>query len=97
MREKGNQKKRSQKSQVNQKPQKSTQRKATIVITPDSKYKADVQTGNLSDLEMYYHLVNVSKAFAEKVVADAVEVVGDSDEEQAAYIDWRIRESGING
>lgn len=72
-------------------------RKAVITLTPDEENKADIQTGNVSDLEIYQALTILTKVFGERICVDAEEVVGDYPVKQKEYIDWRIRESGING
>ena len=94
--EPGNRQSKSQTPKVPQQPHPKVGRIATIKITPNAECKADVQTGNLSDLEMYYHLNHLTKAFAEKLISNAEEVVGDDPDAQAKYLDWRIEQSGIN-
>ena len=69
---------------------KPTSRRATIIICPDKDEKIDVQTGNVSDLEMYKYLSDLSKHFAKVLIDDATEVVGDNPEDQVKYLDWRI-------
>lgn len=97
MQEKGNRKKGSQKSKRHQLPQQKSLRKATVIISPDAESKVDIQTGNVSDLEMYMYLRDMAKHFATVVCQDAKEVVGGSTEDQIKYMDWRIQQSGLNG
>lgn len=71
-------------------------RVATVKITPDNeKQRMDVQTGELSDLEMYHHLMILCKHFAENLCKDAVDVVGDDPQKMNEYLEWRIKQSGI--
>lgn len=97
MQEKNNRKKRGQKTNLPQQPQPKSQRKATVIITPDAEKKVDIQTGNVADLEMYMYLRDMTKHFATTLCKEAQEVVGDSPEEQVKYLDWRIAQSGLNG
>jgi hypothetical protein len=95
--EKGNRKSKDQKSKIDLIPQPKSKRKATITISPDSSVKVDVQTGSVSDLEMYMFLRDITKHFATVLCNDAEEVVGDNQEDQAKYLDWIIKKSGLNG
>ncbi|OBQ56102.1 hypothetical protein JJL45_05185 [Tamlana sp. s12] len=95
MLEKRNRKHPSQKSKTPLQPSKKAMRKATIVIMPDEEIKVDIKTGNVSDIEMVQYLRDMTKHFANVIINDATEVVGDNDEERAKYIDWRISQSGI--
>lgn len=97
MKEKNNRKKDSQKSKKPQLPQPKSGRKATVTIQPDSDTKVDIQTGNVSDLEMYMYLRDMTKHFATVLCEEASEVVGENPEEQIKYLDWRINQSGLNG
>ncbi|WP_438423100.1 hypothetical protein [Aquimarina macrocephali] len=97
--EKGNRKKGSQKSNKNQLPQPKSQRIAKVIIKPDaliSESRVSITTGNVSDLEMYKYLSDMAKHFATVVCNEAKEVVGENPEEQIKYLDWRIKQSGIN-
>lgn len=94
--EKGNRKHPKQKSNKYQVPQSKSERIATVLIKPDSRSKIDAQTGNVSDLEMYMYLRDLTKHFATVLVNDATEVVGDNDEDRNQYLEWRIKNSGLN-
>ncbi len=96
MREKGNRKKHAQKSKLHQQPAKKRERTATVIIKPDAEAKVEIQTGNVSDLEMYKYLSDMAKHFAQVICSEAEEVVGDDPEEQIKYLNWRIEQSGIN-
>ena len=54
-------KSRGQKSKKNQLPTPKKEREATISIKPDAEFKVDIQTGNVSDLEMYKYLYDMAK------------------------------------
>ena len=97
MKEKNNRKKHTQKSKAPMQPQPKKYREAIIKIRPDAQVKIDAQTGEVSDIEMVQFLRDLTQHFAKAVIQDAKEVVGDSEEEQAAYIDWRIEQSGLRG
>ncbi|MEX0274305.1 MAG: hypothetical protein AB3N16_08005 [Flavobacteriaceae bacterium] len=71
-------------------------RRAVVVIEPDSEMKVEIQTGSVSDLEMYMYLRDMTQHFASTLCADAKEAVGDSPEEQIKYLNWRIKQSGLN-
>lgn len=94
--ESGNAKKNSQKSKKPLQPIRRKIRKAIVTITPDEQCKVDIQTGNVSDLEMFKYLSDMARHFAVILCNDAAEVVGDSIEEQNKYLDWRIKQAGIN-
>ena len=96
MKEKGNRKSQAQKSNRHQLPQLKGKRKATITISPDLTYKVDIETGNVSDLEMYKYLRDMTEHFAKVLCSEAEEVVGEDADEQIKYLNWRIEQSGLN-
>jgi len=92
-----NKKSKGQLSKKPQQPQPKNMREAVVKIRPDAEVKVDIQTGNVSDLEMYKFLQDMAKHFARVLCEDAKEVVGDSPEEQIKYLNFRIEQSGLNG
>ncbi|MDY8137589.1 hypothetical protein [Aquimarina sp. 2201CG5-10] len=97
--EKGNRKKREQQRDKFLKPQPKVQRKAVVTIKPDAKIpesKVSIDTGSVSDLEMYKYLSDMAKHFATVLCQEAGEVVGDDPDDQIKYLNWRIEQSGIN-
>lgn len=94
--EKVNRKGKSQRTKKDQQPSRGTKRTAVITITPDAKYKIDVQTGDVSDVQMLHYLRDLTKHFAKVLVDESKDVVGDSLEDQERYLDWRIQQSGMN-